>query len=168
MSIQLWLRFFCFWRVPGAVSQPAPVAPLFLCAFDWVRKVSVNGTLKDRVFFNSIHVNCFENIYLVTFPLWTHYILKTCLELVCSMKLCHGVGFWKLGFGHSGRHKKNWWCWCADWDWMLLCGTCWSEIGLCNISILYRYRDTRLDIVLDCGYRNIVTWHTVSVVFSWF
>ena len=33
------------------------------------------------------------------------------------------------------------------------------KVGLGNISILYRYRDMRLDIVLDFGYRNIGIWH---------
>ena len=32
-------------------------------------------------------------------------------------------------------------------------------VGLGNILILYQYCDMRLDIVLDCGYRNIAICH---------
>ena len=34
-----------------------------------------------------------------------------------------------------------------------------SKVELGSISILYQYRDMRLDIILDFGYRNIVIWH---------
>ena len=34
-----------------------------------------------------------------------------------------------------------------------------ARLGFGNILILYRYRDMRLDVVLDFGYSNIVIWH---------
>ena len=38
------------------------------------------------------------------------------------------------------------------------------DLELVSISILYSYRDIKLDIILDVRYCNIV----ISVVFSWF
>ena len=37
-------------------------------------------------------------------------------------------------------------------------------VGLGNISILFRRRDARLDIVLDFGYRHIVIWHVFYAI----
>ena len=39
-------------------------------------------------------------------------------------------------------------------------------LRLGNISILYRYRDMRRDIILDFGYRNIVIWYKCCLLFK--
>lgn len=82
----------------------------FLWALTSWRKVHIKSTLKNPGILICM-LTVLNILYLIAFPLWTHYIMKTCLQLVCSMGLGRSSTAqdqcWAVRWGGHGRNRRS-------------------------------------------------------------